>query len=261
MTWIESSSVLLQRSRLENLLNGYASAITHHRAVEDNSARARSSGFASLLGGFGVAREEWRASQTTTAEEFNLLEALDVANEETRYSRLLAWLLDRRLEKFGTHAQGRIGFGLFLAEMNLPTKWAEEDYWVRLEQAGDMSRVDVEVAARSHFVIHIENKIHSAEGVDQTHREWADLRRRAASLGINPADAVHGIFVTLDGRRPENDDFKAVSWSRIALVFQKFAEQAQAPDVKLFAAHCERSLRELSVEALDEGRGLERDEE
>jgi hypothetical protein len=55
---------------------------------------------------------------------------------------------------------------------------------VRREQEGDASRVDIEVATSGRFVIQIESKLHAAEGVDQTAREWADLTKRARSLRV-----------------------------------------------------------------------------
>jgi len=37
--------------------------------------------------------------------------------------------------------------------------------------ADDEARADIEIAARGKFIVHIENKIWSEEGEDQTHRE------------------------------------------------------------------------------------------
>ena len=126
--------------------------------------------------------------------------------------------------------------------MSYPT----EPYWVRCEVSGNQSRIDIEIASRGKFIIHIENKIWSSEGPDQTHREWCDLERRAKELGI-PTANVHGIFLTLDGSQPENKHFVAVRWDRIAKVLDSFAKKAQPKAVKLFAAHYAKAVRKLAL--------------
>ena len=68
-----------------------------------------------------------------------------------------------------------------------------------------MSRVDIEIAARSEFVVHIENKILSLEGSDQTDREWEDLEKRRRELGSSESN-THAIFLTLDGSDPREQE-------------------------------------------------------
>ena len=70
-----------------------------------------------------------------------------------------------------------------LRELGLPAEYSTHHYWVRREVSGDDSIVDVEIASRGQFLIHIENKIRSSEGEDQTDREWSDVSRRAATIG------------------------------------------------------------------------------
>ncbi len=207
-----------------------------------------------LLDGFQKARSAWEAKQVGLADEFNLFQVMGVADNEVTHSKILAWLLDRRLEQ-GSHAQGNLGFRLFVRELG-PDLGAEltpqimsypnEPYWVRCEVCGDESRVDIEIAARGKFIIHIENKIWSAEGEDQTHREWRDLTKRAYDLGV-PMMNVHGIFLTLNGSTPACKTFVAVGWRRIVTVLERFAEQAQPPEVKLFVAHYAKAIRMLAV--------------
>ncbi len=203
-----------------------------------------------LLPGFLAERKKWAERQRGSAEDFNLFEVLGVATDEVRHSRLLAWLLDHRIER-GTHAQGSLGFRLFLEELCDELHWqssddvlgyALENYWVRCEVTGDQSRVDIEIASPAKFLIHIENKIMAGEGEDQTKREYEDLRRRASALGIAESK-THGIFLSPAGTRPSNVGFHAVRWSRIGDVFARFSESAQAPEVKLFALHCEKAIR------------------
>jgi hypothetical protein len=235
-----------EADRFQRLLTNFAEV--RHRAEIDGRMRgtADRSRFTSMLDRFRHARERHRDTQEAVADDFNLLDVLQLTGKEIRHSMVLAWLLDRDLEAHGTHAQGSLGFRLFLREFGLPIEYAESPYWVRREVFGDESIVDVEVAARGLFVIHIENKIWSGEGVDQTDREWADLHRRAVSLGIDPAvraDQVHALFLTPRGTRPTNPMFRPISWRQVIRVLKRFADQAQPPDVKLFARHYAKSIR------------------
>jgi hypothetical protein len=137
-----------------------------------------------LLARFREAEERYRLEQEQYAEDFNLLEVLRLTGNEIRHSMVLAWLLDHDLRRLGTHAQGKCGFRLFLKQFELPPRYADANYWVRREVRGAESTVDVEVACRREFLIHIEIKIWSEEGADQTDREWADVLRRIDQLEL-----------------------------------------------------------------------------
>lgn len=223
--------------------------IEGHRAIVNHYRQAKAGRHEVFFGGFRNALATWEAEQAAVAVDFNLLQVSGIAGNELAHSRILAWLLDRRLNR-GTHAQGKLGFRLFLEELGpdlgADVSYAEEPFWVTREVVGDESRVDIEVAARKKFVIHIENKIRSAEGKDQTHREWADLTKRAAELGV-PSERTHGVFLTLDGSLPANNNFRAVGWHRLIPVLERFAAQAQPPEVKLFVAHYANAIRTLTV--------------
>jgi len=199
-----------------------------------------------LLDGYRKAETRCREQQEQCADDFNLLDVMRLTGKEIRHSMVLAWVLDHDLRRLGTHAQGKLGFRLFLEEFRLPLRYADCNYWVRREVAGDESVVDIEVACRNQFLIHIENKIRFGEGADQTDREWSDVRRRAAGLGLNLdlSDApLHALFLTPDGTNPSNANFRPVSWGRVARVFETFADQAKPHDVRLFARHYARTLR------------------
>lgn len=248
------------------LLAGFLVEYERASKAEADEARRELSAFGLLLGGYAEAVEAWRKAQEGTADDFNLLSVMKVSGDELRHSMVLAWLLDHDLMRLGTHAQGRLGFRLFLHELGLPSNYADEPYtyWVRREAAGDESRVDIEVAARGRFLIGIENKIWSTEGPDQTDREWGDLLRRAKQLGVRSdpdSGRVHALFLTLEGAEPSNPHFQAVSWRKIARVFERFAAEAKPPEVRLFSSHYARALRELSrapstQEETDNGQGV-----
>ena len=210
------------------------------QATEDHDRIAR------LLAVYRDAEASDRRYQTQFADDFNLLEVLQLTDHERRHSMVLAWLLDRDLRGRGTHAQGSLGFWLFLEEFGLPLSYANSKYWVRLESAGHESIVDVEIGCRREFLIHIENKIWSEEGPDQTDREWADLHRRKAELDLSEK-MVHALYLTPQGTKPKNANFKPVSWGSVANVFEQFADRAQPQDVRLFARHYAATLRRFIV--------------
>lgn len=212
-----------------------------------------------LLPAFLGERKKWAESQRASPDEFNLFEVLNVAGNEVCHSTLLAWLLDHRIEK-GTHAQGNLGFRLFLEEFATElrrkkdgdvSRYAGLDYWVDCEVSGNESRVDIEIASQNEFLIHIENKIHAGEGPDQTNREWRDLQARRKQFGV-PEDRCHAVFLSLDGTAAENQHFRAIRWGRIARVLERFADLAEPPEVRLFARHYSKAIRNLSAMERDE---------
>jgi hypothetical protein len=145
-----------------------------------------------LLNAYEAKLTAWRKSEESSASDFNLFKTLQIAGDEIRHSMMLEWLLDYRIERAGTHAQGKLGFRFFLKNTGLNMDYANMDYLVSREVKGDSSRVDVEIAATGQFIIHLENKIFSEEGMnqagkpDQTVREWEDLQRRADILVLSP---------------------------------------------------------------------------
>jgi hypothetical protein len=202
-----------------------------------------------LLAGYRATVDRYRQQQEQVADDFNLLDVMRLAGKEIRHSMVLAWLLDHDLRKLGTHAQGNLGFRLFLNEFRkfgLQAEYADCTYWVRREVAGDESIVDIEIGCRGQFLIHIENKIWAGEGNDQTGREWSDLRRRAAELNVT-VPHIHAFFLTPRGTEPVNSNFRAIPWGRVVRVLEAFANQAKPADVKLFTAHYARALRRFIV--------------
>src|SRR5258708_3485240 len=94
--------------RLGALLEGFTSARRTCGRGERADAARSSVTLSGLLKGFVTSREVWRKSQEAKADDFSVLEVLGVADEEVRYSMLLAWLLDHRIGGLGTHAQGNL---------------------------------------------------------------------------------------------------------------------------------------------------------
>ena len=157
--------------RLAALINAYTRKRHAATLIRERSHQ-------SLLNAYKIKLAAWRESQEMSASDFNLLETLKIEGDELKYSLMLAWLLDHRVEGAGTHAQGNLGFRLFLAETGLSKNgYAKSDYLVSREVKGDLSRVDVEVTATKHFIIHLENKIYSEEATDQEDKEDQTKRR------------------------------------------------------------------------------------
>jgi hypothetical protein len=244
-----NASVALLTARIRTLLEQFGERRDRADTLEQTQATADREQIYSLLTGYSEAEERYRRQQEQVADDFNLLDVMRLTGKEIRHSMVLAWLLDHDMRKLGTHAQGNLGFRLFLSEfseLNFPADYADCKYRVRREVAGDESIVDIEVACRSRFLIHIENKIWSCEGNDQTDREWSDLQRRAAELNVS-APHIHALFLTPHGTKPANAHFRAIRWGRIVRVLESFAEQAKPPDVKLFARHYAQALRRFIV--------------
>lgn len=236
---------------VEKLIRGFHSVAVAREAEEQTGSVL----FEKLLHGFNVNRAKWARDQAAFADEFNLFEVLGVEYDELMHSNVLAWILDRRIEH-GTHAQGNLGFRLFLEEFKNDLRdemnpevgdYFDYPYWVRREVSCSESRVDIEIAATQQFVIHIENKILSKEGVGQTRREAEGLEETRKELGI-PKSHAHGFYLTIDGHPPEDNSFHPIGWSRIANVVERFAAASRPPEVKLFALHYAQTIRRFAVQ-------------
>jgi hypothetical protein len=199
-----------------------------------------------LLTDFKRAHSVWKKEQVSVAEDFNILRTLRLTRKELCHSNILAWLLDHRLEVFGTHAQGKRGFRLFLQRVGLPLQYAEADYRVVREPRGEESRLDILIEADGQFVIGIENKVDAKERKDQTYDEWADLKRWRQKLLV-PRSKVAAFFLTPEELEPQCPRFIAISWRLVADVFEAFAEEAKPPRVRLFAQHYADTLRRYVV--------------
>jgi hypothetical protein len=232
--------------RMRQLVHGFRELYSRLQLAQIEDVAARCHSFAALIGSFRAAFDSYRQGQQDRADDFNILEVMNLTYKEIRHSMMLAWLLDHDLRRRGTHAQGSLGFRLFLAEFGLPLWYADERYWVRREAVGQTSIIDVEIGSRSRFLIHIEIKVWAAEGIDQTEREWDDLSQRAVELGVDPESPnprVHALYLTPSGVSPISPRFRPVSWLAIARILERFSAMVAPQDVKLFSAHYARALR------------------
>ena len=240
------ASIGLSTTQIRALLERFVQLREIADREEQTNAIGAHKCFHNLLVGYNATLERYRQQQEHVADDFNLLDVMRVTGNEIRHSMTLAWLLDRDMHKLGTHAQGSLGFRLFLSEFGLPLNYADCKYWVRREVAGNESIVDIEVACRGQFLIHVENKIWSSEGTDQTDREWSDLQRRSAELKVSKPE-IHALFLSPHGSKPANPMFCPILWGRVVRVLEKFSVEAKPVDVRLFARHYARALRRFIV--------------
>jgi len=235
--------------KFEQLLSEFA----RQSILADREEDRKQKSFAAYLEDYGVADKQWRDEQKATADDFNLLEVLGLTGDELSHSMLLAWLLDRDILRYGTHAQGSLGFRLFLEECSrrvgkhrMDTRYADMEYYVRREVAGDESRVDIRVESPGSFLIDIENKVFSQEGERQTTREWRGLQAHATALGLAQRN-VHAFFLTPDGRSAADGRFQPISYRLIVRVLDRFVDEAKPVDVRLFAKHYAVALRRYII--------------
>ncbi len=187
--------------------------------VADDPARQRETAkvvsleaIALFVRGFAKLRAQQDARRGGT---FNLFKILEGGSRETRYSSMLAWLVDPRLG----HGQAAL-FVNALADacgLGLPEELLE-DCRVRTEFPGHEAVIDLMIYRRGELLIYIENKLEAAEGPDQLNREFRDMCRQGRVLGV-PESRQFAVFLTPDGRRPTSGDpavWRTLSYPRLA---------------------------------------------
>ena len=224
-----------------NILRGFEILVTPANAESQLIPQLKQ-----LLDEFDHQQDGWREEQKLRADDFNILRTMRLTRKELCHSDVLAWLLDSR----ETHAQGELGFRLFLNKLNLPDEFADKNYKVTRELSGEESQLDIVIEAEGEFIIGIENKIDSEEGKDQTKREWNDLVRQKQRLNI-PTEIV-AFFLTPGGTKPGCSKFRPLSWQIVADIFQTFSQEAKAELVRIFAKHYAETLRHEIVPETEE---------
>jgi hypothetical protein len=227
------------------LLTEFAAADKKADGRQTAQSKQDKTDFTWLLEGYDKEFRRWREEQITSAEDFNLVELLDLVRDENRHSNVLAWLLNGDVYH-ATHSQGDRGFRVFLKELGLPVDYADGGYRVEREVQGAESRVDIEVGAPERFIIYIEVKIGAGEGKDQLEREWRDLERKANRYNVAD-NHIHAFYLTPGGENPSDRHFRPISWEQMAHVFDEFGKYAKAESVSWFARHYAQALRKFIV--------------
>lgn len=108
----------------------FAALVDAYTNRRNGTTRSTERSLQDLLDAYEAKLTAWRKSEKSSASDFNLLETLQIASDEIKHSMMLEWLLDHRIERAGTHAQGKLGFRLFLKKTGLNTDYAKADYLV-----------------------------------------------------------------------------------------------------------------------------------
>lgn len=146
-------------------------------------------------------------------ETVNLLRVFGISRREAPHSRFLGWLLNPE----ETHGLGAsfLGSFLLLAQKACRREFeaALEDVDVELERSSDRGVPDISIAGRN-FMCVVENKIMAREGQDQT-RRYADAAMEEAHERGIPAERLLLVFLSPEGREPEDPRFHALSYRPI----------------------------------------------
>jgi hypothetical protein len=161
---------------------------------------------------------------------FNTLSLLRVEDAEEVHSGFLAWLLDAT----ESHGCGTLFMETFAGLCGLSVDLSDR-YRVRTEFSGLESIIDVFVARDRDFLLFIENKVWSTEGIDQLAREYRDMCRRGDSLRV-PVGRRIAIFLTPAGLLPTTaagTPWRTLSYRDLAAAFTPLLPQVTIPKTRL----------------------------
>lgn len=165
------------------------------------------------------------AELESLAKRFNIFEALGAVRAERNHSKFLGFLLNSR----ESHGLGDRFLKRFLQDaLEYPPKVDPltpiEIDLLDLSEAEilfEHDNIDVLIRdAQNHISVIVENKIDSTQHSDQLARYY---QRESARY---PRGRVFGIYLTIDGDDPENDNYASISHSAIPRLL---AELSQAP--------------------------------
>lgn len=193
---------------IESLLVGFRSANSAAIPTGAPPSGARDA-LTNLLQGHREAVKRRRASDSADPP-INLLQAAGRERDERLYCALLAWLLDPT----ASHCQGSAFLSALVDTLGLTTLDLDAAKVVT-EVAHEESRIDIEVALPGVLLLHIEAKVDSGEGWEQSSRESRDLEAKARRLGI-PAHGSAGVFLTRTGEPADSKQLRPASWASIA---------------------------------------------
>ena len=150
----------------------------------------------------GAFFNDYRLTMESASKRFNLLDITGVGNDEVQHSSILAWLLTPE----ASHACGTVFLQLFLevCGISIPKELLRGCH-VRKEFIGNEAIIDILIYKAGRFLVYVENKTVSAEGVDQIGREYRDMLRVGTSVRV-PPDKMYPIFLTPRGRPPKSGD-------------------------------------------------------
>jgi hypothetical protein len=183
------------------------SVLGEFAALKAGQGKIRRKGMAEFLEQF---EKQHFVSLTTGRVEFNLFEALRVADYEIRHSAFLAWLLDAGAE----HKQGTAFLKRFLNACGI-----EHDLGattlpvVQTEYRERRAFIDVMVYVRGELLVYIENKVGGQENKRQLISEFRDMRELGLKLRV-PENRQYAVFLTPQGDKPKTNE--SSHWHRLS---------------------------------------------
>lgn len=174
--------------------------------------------------------------------QFNPIRVMNMERMEIRHSAILAWLLD----PYETHNLGDRFLRYFLAEamrkepdhdpLQQPTSTNRNINSIEILTA-DLSRavvhrewrnIDILVVEESYdWFFVIENKINSGQHSDQLNKYLRDVKNNISLLtgtreraGSTDIKKIQGIYLTLGGDDPENNEYVTMSHAKIADIME-----------------------------------------
>lgn len=143
----------------------------------------------------------------------DILDILGVATKEETYTSLIAYALANHT------AFRKAAIEKFLGKPCVSDDWKiKSELQVASCQGKDIPDIVIYSSSENRIII-VENKLFSAEGLDQTTRysssEFNDAIKNLLGL---PNAGLDYIFLTLENRQPQSSKFKKISYSELAKV-------------------------------------------
>ena len=228
MTGIEKENMAFENSELKNLFVSFQSLQSKLESKNVLLQRKNIEEYKIFLDRYIQNLNKLYESNRKIAKYFNPINLFKVKFDELTHSNILSWAFD----PYGSHNQGDLFFKYFLKHFNYSIKYDPRNYKVIKEFRGYESIVDIVIYSKD-FVFFIENKTLSSEGIDQTNREYRDLRRFSKKMSIKK-DSIFSIFLSPKGSKPFNENFRPITYRKLSKAFEKSLKEIEAPYVKYF---------------------------
>ena len=200
--------------------------------IHEMTSNQREDNFKKMAEFLSTFEESYQQLRLQRPANFNIYSLFDIEHDEVKHSSILSWFFDAR----ASHYEGNLFLKSFVEScvLNFPDDLLDQ-YRVRNEFAGNESIVDIMIYRKGEFLIYLENKILSPEGIDQVDREFRDMQRLGSTLGINE-NRQFAIFLTPDGGKPISGDstrWQSISYDQVSAAFTKCSPEIKSDKVKL----------------------------
>ena len=232
MSKLDKRNIAFENTELNNLFVGFQSLQSEleskNKALQSELESKNKEEYKIFLDKYIQNLNKLYESNRKVANHFNPIKLFKVKFDEITHSNILSWIFD----PYGSHNQGDLFFKYSLKHFNYSIKYDPRNYKVIKEFRGYESIVDIVIYSKD-FVFFIENKTLSSEGLDQTNREYRDLRRFSKKMSIKK-DSNFSIFLSPKGSKPLNKNFKPITYRSLSIAFEESLEEIEAPYVGYF---------------------------